>query len=381
MQKPGIKSSGDNTLNEALIWLQKALGMAARVHRGYEAERNAYERGDTIRIRRPATLVAQPAPSAAQNLNTTTVNILLDQWQEAKFELTDKELAYTQDLIIREHIQPAAYAIADKIDQDLAALYKDIPWLYDYGTATDHTIITGGYGVLFNNLTPMTPGMIHLMVDGTLQTYFQNSQVFHSAGVTGSGLNEGTLLRGTLGTRFGVEVFANQNTPVHVAGTAASTGDTAGTAAATAAGSSTLAVTGFTGTETVKKGDSFVIAGNTQRYVVTSDLAWTAGGGTIGISPPLVAATAGTEAVTFTAQSASASNALIFHEHAFALAMAPLPDNLPGIEVSTAQDPVTGLSVRARRWADGNNSKVVVALDALYGVKTLNPQLAARLWT
>jgi hypothetical protein len=39
---------------------------------------------------------------------------------------------------------------------------------------------------------------------------------------------------------------------------------------------------------------------------------------------------------------------------------------------------VTGLSVRARRFYDGNNSKLFMALDVLYGVKTLDPNLAVR---
>ena len=370
--------------NEALIWLNKSLGMASRVHRGYEAERTTYGRSDTIRIRRPSAFTAQSAPSSAQDLKTETVNITLSQWKEVKFSISDKELAYTNDIIIREHIAPAAYALADIVDQDLAALYKDIPWLYDYGTATDHTIITGEYGVLFNNRVPMMPGKIHMMVDSTLQTYFQNSQVFHSAQVVGGTENQNTLMMGHLGTRFNVEVFANQNTPTHTPGTAAQTaGDNAGAVnGAHSAGATSLAVNGFTGTETLKAGDTFGIAGNTQRYAVTADVTFSSGAGTLTITPGLAAALSGTEVVTVTKQTDTAhSQILMFHEHAFALAMAPLPDRIPGMEVATVADPVSGLAVRARIFPDGANSALVIALDCLYGVKTLNPNLAARGWT
>ena len=68
----------------------------------------------------------------------------------------------------------------------------------------------------------------------------------------------------------------------------------------------------------------------------------------------------------------------MFHRNAFALAMVPLPMDLPGIEAMTVSDPVMGLSVRARRFADGHNSKLIMALDVLFGVKTLDPNMAVR---
>lgn len=369
--------------NQALIWLRKALGMPARVYQGYNEERRSFGLGDTIRIRRPGSFSAQNAPSSAQNLLTGSVTLTLNQWKEVKFEVTDQELAYTGDRIIREHIQPAAYALADNMDQALAALYKDVPWLVDYGTATDTTIITLGRKQLFDNQVPLLPGMIHLMVDSTLEMYFLNSQVFHSAQIAGPGNNEAALLRGTLGERFGIETFANQNTPLHTPGTAAASGgDAAGAVnGAHSIGATSLAVASFTGSETLKAGDTFVIAGNTQRYALTADVTFSTGAGTLSITPGLAAALSGSEVVTVTQQTATAhSQQLLFHRDAFAYAMAPLPENLPGIDVFTATDP-DGLSVRARQWSDGNNSKMIVALDILYGVKTLNGNLAARLWT
>ena len=53
-----------------------------------------------------------------------TVTVTLDQWWGVKFSLTDKELTYTKEQIITEHIRPAAYAVADKIDQSVAALMR-----------------------------------------------------------------------------------------------------------------------------------------------------------------------------------------------------------------------------------------------------------------
>src|SRR4051812_42795680 len=93
--------------NEALIWLKKALGLAGRVHRGYDA--SPQQQGSVIQIRRPSTFTAQNAPSSPQDISAGMVPITLDQWKEVKFKLTDKELTFTKEKIISEHIQPAAY--------------------------------------------------------------------------------------------------------------------------------------------------------------------------------------------------------------------------------------------------------------------------------
>lgn len=367
----------------ALEHLRKNLGLAARVYRRYEQERNGFDKGSVISIRKPATFTALAAPSTSQNLDTEVVTMTLDQYYEVKYELTDKDYAFTGEDIIRDHIQPAAYAIANKIDQSLAALYVGIPWLVDYGTATDHTIITLGNRVLFDNEVPVDDGRLHLMVDGLARMYFQNAPVYHAAATAGEQTNLPTLLRGTLGERFGVEVFASQNAPTHTPGTGAGGGDAAGTVTgAHAKGATSLVVGAFGATETVRAGDTFVIAGNTQRYSIMANSTASGGAHTLSISPPLVTALAGAEVVTLGTQTATAhSQLLMFHEQALGLVMAPLRDNQQDIQVFTAVDPQSRLSVRARRWTDANNSKEMVALDALWAVKVLSPNHAVRLWT
>ena len=70
----------------------------------------------------------------------------------------------------------------------------------------------------------------------------------------------------------------------------------------------------------------------------------------------------------------------MFHRNAFALAFAPLPmtGDGRGAMIDTITDPVTGLSLRARMWYDGDTAKNFVALDALYGMQVLDPMLAVR---
>ncbi|MFZ4802762.1 MAG: P22 phage major capsid protein family protein [Chlorobium sp.] len=93
--------------NEGLIALEASLGMAGRVYRGYDKEAKA--KGSTIEIRRPGTFVAQDAPSSDQNVEASGIEMRLDYWKEVKFSLTDKELTFTGEEIIKEHIRPAVY--------------------------------------------------------------------------------------------------------------------------------------------------------------------------------------------------------------------------------------------------------------------------------
>lgn len=363
---------------EGLIWLTKALGMAGRVHRGYS--KMPTEKGKTISVRAPSTFTAQDAPSSAQDLSTTSVDITLDQWKEVKFSLTDQELSYTQDDIIREHIMPAAYALADKIDSTLALEYKNVPWLYDVASDNAPVVadVLGARRVLFDNRVPLDiPGNVHLMVDGNHEAGLLGQSAFSQWQGAGQAGVE-TQLRGSLGTRFGMEIFANQNVQTHTKGTA-STG-TLAVNGAHAAGVTTIALDAGSVTGTLVAGDTFVIAGNTQRYSVTGTA--TASGNAfaaVTFTPPLAAAAADNAVVTVSLDNHSAM--LAFHKDFAALAFAPLSDmaNNLGAQVATVIDPVSSIALRSRIFYVGDSSAIKVALDCLYGIKTLNPNLACRL--
>lgn len=364
---------------ETLIHLQNALGMGNRVHRGFEEERRSYGLGEYINIRKPSTFTAANAPSSAVDLDTGSVQVQLAYWREVKFALTDKELAFTGQRIIDDHIKPAAYALANDIDTKLALLYKDVPWFVDLADngSTAVSDITGVKKVLFDNGVPMTPGMMHYMIDGNLQKGLEELAAFsQQQGAGADGVN--TQKTGHLGVKYGLEMFSNQNTQLHTAGTCADATGAVDLVAGYAAGTTTIHIDGVTVGGDWHAGDSFVIAGNTQRYAVTADVTFTGGEGDVTFTPGL-AATAADDAVVTGRVDTHRAN-LAFHRNAFALVMAPLPmmANELGARVATVTDPVTGLSLRSRIYYVGNSSAVHVAIDVLYGVKTLDPNLACR---
>lgn len=361
---------------EAIIQLEKALGMSARVHRGYD--KAPQQKGSVISISRPSTFTAQDAPSSDQNIVAGEVQITLDKWKEVKFSLTDKELTFTTEKIITDHIRPAAYALADNIDQALTNLYKFVPWYKINSSPCAVADITGVQKIMFNNNVPEDENMKHLMLTGTQREEFLNLEAFSQHQGAGD-VGVTSQMRGTLGQKYGFEIFANQNVKTHVPGVSAdATGALVG---AHALGGTTVAFDAVTAAGTFKAGDTFVIAGNTQRYVFTAD-ATADGAGAVAatnISPALVQAYDDNAVITIVLT--AGDNGLAFHRNAFALAMAPLSElgNELGAKIATVTDPVTGLSIRSRLFYVGDSSLVKVALDVLYGVKTLDGNLACRL--
>lgn len=361
---------------EAMILLQKNLGLAGRVHRGYDKEPQA--KGSTIQIRRPSTFVAtdvNPATGGTtQNLNPEEVSITLNQWKEVKFGLSERELSATQETIIEEHIAPATYAVADAIDQAIAALYKKVPWVA--ATIADVATILSARKVLVDNGVPLKGPNIHCMLGSTAEAALLGLQAFTQYQGAGEEAVQ-TMLSASLGRKFGVEFFTSQNTPSFTSGTHA---DTAGVCSGTA-GAETLTITGLTTGQTVVAGDSFSIAGDAQRYVFTENKT-VASPGTItsvGIFPALKTSPSAA-VVTLNASGVTSVQNLMFHRNFAALAMAPLTEigNKLGARIATVVDPSSGLTIRSRLFYDADKNTAKVSLDALFGVAILDPNLAVR---
>jgi hypothetical protein len=360
---------------EALIQLEKVLGLAGRIHRDFSDATKG--QGDTVQVRRPATFTAQDAPSTSQNVTTESIAVTVDKWKEVKFELTEKDLSLTNEKIISDHIRPAAVALADQIDQDLATLYKKIPW----HSTLQATPVLGDIGklrqIMFDNKVPLTDkSMLHYMVDGATELAFLNA-------LAASGMQpnqqDSSLREGSMGRLYGFDVWANQNTPSHTSGVAA---DATGTIdGINAVGATSMLISAVTAGITVKEGDSFAITGDTQRYVITAD-ATDADGAAMSISfyPALKQATSASQVITIFLGGASKKQTLAFHRNFACLATAPLTDmgNKLGANITTISDPITQLSLRSRIFYMPDSSVIKVALDVLYGFKMLDPNLAVR---
>jgi hypothetical protein len=364
---------------EGLAQLESALGMAGRVYRDYDP--NPAARGDTIRLRRPATFTAQDAPSTAQDVTGAGPTITLNRWKEVKFELTDRELSLSSNQIIEDHIRPAAYALANEIDQTLAALSLQVPWTSQAGGTFALGDVARARQVLFDNGVPMQDGRVSLMVDGTMEQNILSA--LGGQNIMGSGVDSARQ-SGSIGRLFGLDIFANQNTRSFASVNVA---DVTGALTANALiGATTIAFNGVTNSTSFAAGNTFVIAGNRQKYTVASTVAADGTGAVAAMTvfPAMVQQYNSGAVITFDIVSAGASKGLnlAFHRNAFALAMAPLSElgNQLGARIATISDPKTALAIRSRMYYEGGASKVGVALDVLYGVQVLDANMATRFY-
>jgi hypothetical protein len=179
-------------------------------------------------------------------------------------------------------------------------------------------------------------------------------------------------------------VWANQNTPIHTSGVASdkvgAVDSGGGSEAVYAAGVSTIHIDSLESAGTFLIGDTFVATDHAQRYVLTDDSTCIGGEADFSFSPPLKEALDENEVITFILPGSAKAQTLAFHRNAFALATAPLTDigNQLGARIAVVSDPITNISLRSRMYYVGGSSQVEVALDVLYGVKTLDPNLAVR---
>lgn len=361
--------------NEALRQLNKVLGMARLVYRGFD--RTPQDKGSIIKLRRPDKYAAQAMPIALANASDTLpeyIQIPLDQWYGTMMTITDLELTYTRDRFVNEHVAPLSIGVADEIDQSVITLQNDVGWYHVANTTTPYEDFPDVRKIMFDNLNPGSPRRFGM--GGGLQNLYEKDSVFVQANTSS---DAGQLQQqGLLAQKFGFDMFANQNFVGHTAGTIA---DTAGTVTGVhAKGATSLVLDDLTDTETVKAGASLTIAGFTQRYAITADAAVSGTAMTVSISPGLQAATAGAEVVTLRDVTAT-ERGVAFHPEAFALAMVPMSSmgDGAGARIGTAVDPITGLALRSTVFYDPATAANYVRIDALWGKKTLNPNLAVNI--
>lgn len=366
-------------LAQGLMALRGATIMPRLVNADYSND--AAEKGDTIDVPVPSAIAAQAVAPAATSQSTpdtapTKVQIPLDKWYEAPFQLSDKDQAEAVRGVIPMQVSEAVKALGNQVNSDLFALYKGV---YGYagtagttpfGTANDISDATALRKVLNNQLAPMSPRRAVLDPDAEANALGQRA--FQDNSWRG---DDAGIIEGQIGRKLGFDWFMDQAAPSHTAGSV--TGDPTVSGAHAAGVSSVTIATDTDDAVDLKEGDIITFAGDTQTYAVTADAS--AGASTtvdVGISPSLQVALDGGEAVSVKATHAVN---LGFHRDAFALAVRPLEAEGNGLGnlIQSAVDPVSGLALRLE--VSREHKRTRWSFDILYGVKIVRPELAARL--
>lgn len=385
-----LASVAPKLLAQGLLALRQMAIMPQLVNRSYEA--TAGQKGTSIDVPIPsaitaAAVTAAATPPATADVTPTAVNIPLNQWYEAAFELTDKDMLESMNGTIPMQASEAIKAMANNVDSYILGLYKGV---YGYaGTAgtTPFASDVSAFGTARVNLNKqLAPTRDRRVVlDPLAEGNAVALPLFIQANTSGSTQQ---ILEGTIGHKIGADWYMDQNVPVQTAGTP---GGTPVTAAAQTAGQTTagttpqngvtaigfLVLTGLlTSTGTYNAGDVITLAGDSQTYAVLANATANSGGSvTLSISPALKISSAAA-AVTL---KASHTVNLLFHRDAFAFATRPLAGAAEGLGniITSAVDPVSGLTLRLEISREHKRTRY--SYDMLYGGALIRAELASRI--
>jgi hypothetical protein len=380
-------------LAQSLPTLRENALMPRLVNRSIDAENR--ERGDTIDVPVP-TAIAQrdvtAAVTAATNQDTaaTKVQVILNQWKEASFHLSDKDAESVFAGLIPMQAAEAVKAIANGADSFILGKYTGV---YQFGGtagttpfATALTAFKDARKYLNKSAAPM--GDRRVVLDSDAEANALVLSQFLKADERG---DQGGILDGQIGRKLGADWFLNQNVPTHTAGTWAITGvGYTEVKTSVVAGVQTVIIQGNSSTTTnggtLVVGDVFKIAGETYVVTVSASVA-VAAQATLSIqfSPALkVAAPVGTT-VSFGGATVGVGPSdhqvnLLFHRDFLAFASRPLSRSQMsggGAMFMSVADPISGLALRlevARQYKQWTYS-----YDLLYGATAVRPELAARI--
>lgn len=365
--------------NRALDYLKKKRGVARLVSRAYDEERRNVDRGDQIKIRQPGAVLAKDEGDLSfEELKPRSVNLVVDQYRHASYEVTDWDAAFAGDRLMREHVEPAVDAVALEVERSIIGLATKVgPHVAQSGPAASGDI-TSMLKTLMENDCPTADAarMFCLVGPSTFKELLDISAFTQHQGSGQTGVD--SQIEGEIGRRFGFNFVPQTIMPSHTAGA----GITAAAPMLNGAvdkGATSIVVDDSTLTGGVAAGDMITIAG--RGYAIAAPA--TASGNSISLTLErgLIAAAADNTAVSFTTSDAIEEN-LGFHTNALGFAMAPLPASAPQMasaSVATATDPLSGLSLRLAMGWDIRTKKSLVSVDALWGVQVLDDSLACRL--
>lgn len=360
---------------ETLPRLIENLVFPALVHKDFSNDFVA-GKGATIQVRKPVILQAsefnEAVGTTAQAVKEESVEVTLDKLATVDIAFSDIERAVSVDDLNRQFLEPAAGALAQKINSDGLELYRDIPYTGGVaGTAPAQLAdITTARKKLNEAKAPMTPR--YAVWDTEAEAKFLQVPTIVEADKSGT---TEALRNGSLGRIMGIENFMSQAVKNHTSGTLAVGGGTtpkpkiksavtnANTIKIEPVGGSSPTLTG-----TLLKGDLLEIGSKT--YTVTADA--TAESNEIEVSVyPAITATTGTQVNLI----ANHTSNLVFHPSAFSFVTRPL---VAPAGVESYVTSYNGITLRVVRGYDMKFKKEMLSMDILYGYKTMYPELAVR---
>lgn len=381
-----------------LIDVENNLVLGKLVHRQYRNEfsfpLNAHKGGNQITIKKPIRFRAQSgAQRVPQDISEQTTTITIDKHYHVSWDWSVVEKTLSIGEFREQYLKPAMSALANQIDYELAGLYIDIA--QSTGTAGTTPAAWTAIGDARQKLSEAA------CPSEDVSTVLNPAAFYSMANVLGgkysTDMVEESLRKVALGKVANTIVYESQNIRTHTIGTT-----WAGTVVVDGASQtgSTLHIDGFTGDGTLKKGDVFTISassavkavnpktgqstGANRQFVLTADTTTSGNEGDFSIAPSIITSGAyqtvnagPSDNATITVPTANEVANLMFHKNAFAVVTVPLqvPDSAP----FKAQESANGISITVTKAFDIDGFSEAIRLDVLFGVKTLDRNLACRI--
>tara|TARA_Y100000310_G_scaffold241569_1_gene245587 strand:- start:2097 stop:3266 length:1170 start_codon:yes stop_codon:yes gene_type:complete len=385
--------------------------MAKKVYRGYEDEFNkdvnGYEVGSSITIKRPHDFtVRDGAVMDVQDTDEGQLTLTVDKRKGIDFQFTSQELTLSIKELSERVIKPAMIQLANQIDVDLMALYKDLPsWVGTPGQAINSFADFSKAPERADEFSNPQEDRCMVLCPADHWALLGNQTSLYTDSIVRPAYRTGQM--GRIGN---VDLYMSQNVATHTVGTNWATGSTPLTNGATqettynaskTTNTMSLITDGWSsGATSLKAGDVFTIADVyavnpvtkatldfLKQFAITADISDTSGDITMTIRPAAILAGAhqnisatiadgkgltevGTEATGYRQN-------MLFHQNAFALVTVPLVDPPGAVEVS--RQSYKGTHVRVIPVYDGTNDVSKWRLDVLYGVQTVDERLGHRL--
>lgn len=325
-------------------------------------------RGTKIQVRKPIKLIAEEFDESkgvkAQDIKEESVEVTLDKLATVDVEFSAIQRVTNVDDLNRLFLQPAAVALAEKINKDGLELYKHVPTCVGKAGTTPNTLetIAAVRGQLNTQKVPVA-GRVAVW-DTAADTAFSTIPAIVNAEKSGS---NNALREGSIGRIMGLDNYMSQDIRQHTAGTLKATSGNI-TVKTKVENATTVVLTGTGLSGKLVEGDVITIVG--KQYAVMSEA--TASGDEIRVSIyPEITANNGTKAEVIGSHTAN----LAFNPLAFAYVTRPLAAPA-GVESYVSN--YNGISLRVVRGYDMTKKKEMLSMDVLYGYKAIYPELATR---
>lgn len=391
---------------EALVQLDNALVMGNQVHRDYETEFTEQKIGSSVTIRKPVQFsVSDGATLDLQDTQEGSLTLSVDKRKHVAFDFPSVDLTLKIDMFSERYIKPAMIQLANQVDVDLLALYKQVPnWAGTAGqTINSFADWSVGLERLDEFAVPNDGNRVGMV---TPTDYYGLANSFTGSYV--ERIAQGAIEKAKLPMIGGSDVFMAQNVQTHTVGAHGGTPLVRGASQETTYALSlttdtqTFNTDGWTTNSGLKEGDVFTISGVyavnpitkatltfLKQFRITANATTntsSASNTTLTIAPAIItsgpyqnvsASPANDTAITMvgTASTGYRQN-MLFHKNAFALVTVPL--KAPASAKSSRQS-YKGLSVRYVTDYDITNDREIYRFDVLYGVKCIDPRMATRI--